>query len=155
MSAAIGDRSFSTGGGGGTSTLCVITGVSATSSVSEDACCGGKRGEDGALWSCLGTVGGMSGNGGGTASGAGDGNRKFLLIVPLRTLPAASRALSSVSVADSFPSSSMGSIGRMTGWDGGEAAVRAGGGMDWRLEDLPVGELTWFAGEGSVAWDMD
>ena len=37
----------------------------------------------------------------------------------------------------------------MTGWVGGEAAVLAGGGMDWRLEDLPVGELMWLAGEGS------
>ena len=96
-------RSFSTGGGGGTSTEGGITGVSEISSVSEEVCAG-NLGEEGV--SCLGTGGT---GGGGAESDALAGNLKFLLIVPFRTRP----GLLSSPDSDSLPLCSSGvEIGR-------------------------------------------
>lgn len=146
VSSVVGVRSFSIGGGGGTSTLCASTGVRATSSVSEDTCAGmrgdvGVRGRSTLSW--CGTVGGISGSGGGGAPGEVGGNLKFLLIVPLRAREGFSSE--SESEGDS-PSSSVTSKGcspaaDARAFEGGDAAVERGGGSDCRLAAREEGEL--------------
>ena len=120
MSAIADALSFSTGGGGGTSTLDDMTGRGSkeTSSVSEVEC---RAAADDA--------GAASGRGTGGTSEMGDGNLKFLLIVPLRGLLC---TLSDKVSSGSSVSSGVGS-NDCFGAGGGEAAARAGGGIDCRL----------------------
>lgn len=93
----------------------------------------------------------------------GDGNLKFLLIVPLRVRRSRSSS-SSESEPDELFSSGVGPKVRDApaeeGWltkaeEGGEAAERCGG-IDWRYAALvAVGDVVRELGEGRLACDID
>lgn len=111
-----------------------------------------------------------TGGTGGACVGLGGGKRKFLLIVPLRFLPAFSSSSSSSSPpsCSSPPESSDSSAIRCVRGSpaecggstaGGEVEVTRWGGMDWRLAACfcCVGDAVELRCEGDwrFAWDMD